>query len=59
MDALHPHVLRHTCATNLVRTGTDLVTVGKILGHSSVNTTAVYTQPSALVELEAMERGEA
>ena len=59
LDALHPHVLRHPCATNLVRTGTDLVTVGKILGHSSVNTTAVYTQPSALVELEAMERGEA
>lgn len=58
LDELYPHVLRHTCATNLVRTGTDLVTVGKILGHSSVNTTAVYTQPSARVEAEAMERGE-
>ena len=59
LEKLHPHVLRHTCATNLVRTGTDLVTVAKILGHTSVNTTAVYTQPSEQVEAEALDRGEA
>lgn len=41
-----PHVLRHTFATQLVRSGTNLVLVADLLGHQRLDTTRVYTQPS-------------
>jgi site-specific recombinase XerD len=41
------HVLRHTFATTLVRGGTDLVIVAKLLGHARLETTRAYTRPSA------------
>lgn len=41
-----PHVLRHTCATNLLNSGVDLVKVAAILGHENLNTTMVYTRPT-------------
>jgi site-specific recombinase XerD len=38
------HVLRHTAATRLHRAGADLKGVADILGHRSIDTTAIYTK---------------
>ncbi|MEX5637954.1 tyrosine-type recombinase/integrase, partial [Parafrankia sp. FMc2] len=45
-DEFSPHVLRHTFATQLVRQGVDLVVVADLMGHSRLETTRIYTQPT-------------
>ena len=37
------HTLRHTCATLLYKSGQDIKLIQELLGHSSVNTTKIYT----------------
>jgi len=37
-----PHVLRHTCAMNLLHSGVDPAVIALWLGHESVQTTQVY-----------------
>lgn len=42
-----PHILRHSFGKHLLDTGVDLVTVSRLLGHERLETTAIYTQPTA------------
>ncbi len=49
------HILRHTFATTLVRGGTDLVIVAELLGHARLETTRIYTRPSAEDRTRALD----
>jgi site-specific recombinase XerD len=41
-ELAHPHALRHTCATELLRAGASIVDVRDLLGHASTKTTSIY-----------------
>jgi len=46
-DHVTSHILRHTFGTELTRSGVDIVTVAELMGHASLETTRLYTRPSA------------
>jgi site-specific recombinase XerD len=46
LEGVTAHTLRHSFAKNLVDAGTPLDQVATLLGHESLDTTRIYTQPS-------------
>lgn len=50
---VHPHLMRHSCATHVMSAGADLATVSQLLGHANLATAQRYT----FVDLPAL-RGE-
>ena len=49
---IHPHRLRHTTATELLRAGASLLEIGQLLRHRRTLTTAIY----AKVDREALRK---
>jgi len=58
-DDISPHVLRHTFATRYLEANRDdLRGLAALLGHSSLDTVMIYTEPSLDDLAERMERVE-
>lgn len=57
---IHPHILRHTFASRLMRT-TNIRVVQQLLGHKSVTSTQIYTHPNQQDlkdAIDSMEKGD-
>lgn len=55
-ETVNPHRFRHGCATALLEGGADLRSIQMLLGHSSIQTTQIYTSVSTTKIKEEIDR---
>lgn len=53
---LHPHLIRHTTATELALKGASLEEIKELLRHSNVKTTSVYMDAKELISKTALNK---
>lgn len=53
---LTPHVLRHTCAMNLLRQGVDVAVIALWLGHADMRSTNAYLHADMTIKERALAR---
>lgn len=53
---IHPHVLRHTCAMNLLHNGVDTAVIALWLGHADIRSTATYLHADTTIKEQALQR---
>ena len=53
---ISPHVLRHTCAMQLLRAGVDQAVIALWLGHESIETTQIYLHADLSIKERALAR---
>ena len=59
LESVNPHALRHTFATRYLNANPDdLRGLARLLGHASLNTAMVYTEPNLDDLTQRMERVE-
>ena len=55
-DKVSPHVMRHSFATHLLQKGLDIREIQELLGHSSIDTTAIYAKINTNERREVLEK---
>ena len=46
MERAHPHILKHSYASHMIRAGVNLAYVQKAMGHAHISSTVRYTHVS-------------
>lgn len=52
------HILRHTFAKGLVKSGANITTVQYLMGHKSINTTSIYMNPTKEMVISDLARSQ-
>lgn len=55
-EVLHPHSFRHLFAIEFLKSNSNIALLADLMGHESVNTTAIYLRLSAKQQREELEK---